>query len=48
MDFNEQEDVEQLEITLGTLKNQRNNLERMKSIAYQMLNLALETLLVPI
>jgi len=39
--FNEQEDVEQLEITLGTLKNQRNNLERMKSIAYQMLNLAL-------
>ena len=39
--FNEQEDVEQLEITLGTLKNQRNNLERMKSIAYQMLNLSL-------
>ena len=39
--FNEQEDVEQLEITLGTLKNQQNNLERMKSIAYQMLNLAL-------
>jgi outer membrane protein len=39
--FNEQEDVEQLEITLGTLKNQRNNLEKMKGIAYQMLNLAL-------
>ncbi len=39
--FNEQEDVEQLEITLGTLKNQRNNLEKMKGIAYQILNLAL-------
>jgi outer membrane protein TolC len=39
--FNEQEDVEQLEITFGTLKNQQNNLERMKGIAYQMLNLAL-------
>ena len=39
--FNEQEDVEQLEITLGTLKNQRNNLEKMKGIAHQMLNLAL-------
>tara|TARA_B110000090_G_scaffold43580_1_gene48792 strand:- start:7426 stop:8763 length:1338 start_codon:yes stop_codon:yes gene_type:complete len=39
--FNEQEDVEQLEITFGTLKNQLNNLERMKGIAYQMLNLAL-------
>jgi len=39
--FNEQEDVEQLEITLGTLKNQRNNLEKMKGISYQMLNLAL-------
>jgi len=39
--FNEQEDVEQLEITLGTLKNQRNNLEKMKGIAYKMLNLAL-------
>lgn len=39
--FNEQEDVEQLEITLGTLKNQRNNLKKMKGIAYQMLNLAL-------
>lgn len=41
--FNEQEDVEQLEITYGTLKNQLSNMERMKEIAYQMLNLALGT-----
>ena len=39
--FNEQEDVEQLEITFGTLKNQLYNLQRMKGIAYQMLNLSL-------
>lgn len=39
--FNEEEDVEQLEITLGSLKNQLNNAIRMKSIAYQMLNLSL-------
>lgn len=39
--FNEEEDVEQLKITFGTLKNQLNNVERMKTIAYQMLNLAL-------
>jgi len=30
--FNEQEDVEQLEITYGTLKNQLNNMQRMKII----------------
>ena len=39
--FNEEEDVEQLEITFGTLKNQLNNLLRIKGIAYQMLNLSL-------
>ncbi|MDX6745773.1 TolC family protein [Polaribacter sp. PL03] len=39
--LNEEEDVEQLEITLGNLKNQLNNVLRMKSIAYQMLNLSL-------
>lgn len=39
--FNEEEDVEQLEITLGNLKNQLNSVKRMKGIAYQMLNLAL-------
>ncbi|WP_298763191.1 TolC family protein [uncultured Polaribacter sp.] len=39
--FNEEEDVEQLEITLGNLKNQLNSVIRMQEIAYQMLNLAL-------
>jgi outer membrane protein TolC len=39
--FNEQEDVEQLEITFGTLKNQLNNMQRMKGVANQMLNLSL-------
>tara|TARA_B110000003_G_scaffold265225_1_gene290831 strand:+ start:4203 stop:5609 length:1407 start_codon:yes stop_codon:yes gene_type:complete len=39
--FNEQEDIEQLEITYGTLKNQLSNMLRMKGIAYQMLNLSL-------
>ena len=39
--LNEEEDVEQLEITLGNVKSQLNNVERMKTIAYQMLNLAL-------
>ncbi|MDC3366166.1 TolC family protein, partial [Flavobacteriaceae bacterium] len=39
--FNEQEDVEQLEITYGTLKNQLSNMQRMKIIAYQMLNLSI-------
>lgn len=41
--LNEEEDVEQLEITLGNLKNQLNSVSRMKGIAYQMLNLALGT-----
>jgi outer membrane protein len=39
--LNEEEDVEQLEITLGNLKNQLNSVLRMKGIAYQMLNLSL-------
>ena len=39
--FNEEEDVEQLKITLGNLNNQLNNVLRMKEIAYKMLNLAL-------
>ncbi|NVJ89925.1 MAG: TolC family protein [Flavobacteriaceae bacterium] len=39
--LNEEEDVEQLEITLGSVKNQYNNVKRLKDIAYQMLNLAL-------
>ncbi|MFK8060686.1 MAG: TolC family protein [Polaribacter sp.] len=39
--LNEEEDLEQLEITLGNLKNQLNNVVRMKAIAYQMLNLSL-------
>jgi outer membrane protein TolC len=43
--FNEEEDVEQLEITLGTLKSQLNSVKRMKEIAYQMLNLSLGNLI---
>jgi outer membrane protein TolC len=39
--LNEEEDVEQLEITYGTLKNQLSNIQRMKGISYQMLNLTL-------
>jgi outer membrane protein TolC len=39
--FNEEEDVEQLEITLGNLKNQLNSVKRMNEIAYQMLNISL-------
>jgi len=39
--LNEEEDVEQLEITLGSLKNQLNSVIRMKEIAYQMLNLSI-------
>jgi len=39
--LNEEEDVEQLEITLGNLKSQLNNVKRMKDIGYQMLNLSL-------
>ncbi|MGY8908819.1 MAG: TolC family protein, partial [Flavobacteriales bacterium] len=39
--LNEEEDVEQLQITLGNLKNQLKSVQRMEEIAYQMLNLAL-------
>ncbi|MEO2063317.1 MAG: TolC family protein [Christiangramia sp.] len=37
----EQEDVEQLEITLLNLKNQLSRSQRMRSIAYEMLNMSL-------
>ncbi|MDN3595690.1 TolC family protein [Zunongwangia endophytica] len=37
----EEEDVEQLEITLLTLKNNLNRSKRMKQIAYEMLNITL-------
>lgn len=39
--LNEEEDVEQLEITLGTVENNLRNAVRLKGIAYQMLNLSL-------
>ena len=39
--LNEEEDVEQLEITLSSLKNQLNNFKRLEAIAYRFLNLAL-------
>jgi outer membrane protein TolC len=39
--FNEEEDIEQLEITLGNLNSQLNSVKRMKDIAYKMLNLSL-------
>lgn len=39
--LNEEEDVQQLEITLGNVKNQLNSVVKMKEIAYQMLNLSL-------
>ncbi len=39
--LNEEEDVEQLEITLGNIKSQLNSLKRLKVIAYQMLNVTL-------
>ncbi len=37
----EEEDVEQLEITLGNVKSQLNSVKRLKGIAYQMLNITL-------
>ena len=37
----ELENVEQLQITLGTLESNLNNAKRLKSIAYKMLNIAL-------
>lgn len=39
--LNEEEDVEQLEITLGNIKSQLNSVKRLKDIAYQMLNITL-------
>ncbi|MFY0631829.1 MAG: TolC family protein [Flavobacteriaceae bacterium] len=39
--LNEEEDVEQLEITLGNIKSQLNSVIRMKAVAYQMLNITL-------
>ncbi len=39
--LNEEEDVEQLEITLGNLKSQLNNVKRLKTIAYQMLSISM-------
>lgn len=39
--MNEKEDVEQLEITLGTLNSQLNNVKRLKAIGYQMLNITI-------
>lgn len=39
--LNEQEDIEQLEITLGNLNCQLNSVKRMKGIAYKMLNLSI-------
>jgi outer membrane protein TolC len=39
--FNEEEDVEQLQITLTTLKSQVNKTKRLKEIAYKMLNLSM-------
>jgi len=39
--FNEEEDIEQLEITLGNLNSQLSSVKRMKDIAYKMLNISL-------
>lgn len=39
--LSEEEDVEQLEITLGNLKSQLNSVKRMEVIAYKMLNISL-------
>jgi len=39
--FNEEEDVEQLQITLSTVKSQLNKTRRLKNIGYKMLNLSL-------
>lgn len=39
--LNEEEDVEQLEITLGNVQSQLNSVLRLKGIAYQMLNITL-------
>jgi len=39
--FNEEEDVEQLQITLSTVKSQLNRTKRLKNIGYKMLNISL-------
>jgi outer membrane protein TolC len=39
--FNEEEDIEQLEITLGNLVSQLNGMKRMKDISYKMLNIVI-------
>ncbi|WP_196885382.1 TolC family protein [Aureivirga sp. CE67] len=39
--LNEEEDVEQLQITLSTVENQLNRANRLRDIAYQMLNITL-------
>ena len=39
--FTEEESVEQLQITLSSVKNNLNNVERLKTIAYKMLNFTL-------
>ena len=39
--LNEEEDVEQLQITLSTVKSQLNRTKRLKDIGYKMLNLSL-------
>ncbi|NVK51316.1 MAG: TolC family protein [Flavobacteriaceae bacterium] len=39
--FSEEEDVEQLQITLTTVKSQLNKTKRLKDIAYKMLNIAM-------
>ncbi|WP_196895855.1 TolC family protein [Aureivirga marina] len=39
--LNEEEDVEQLQITLATVENQLNRANRLRDIAYQMLNITL-------
>jgi outer membrane protein TolC len=39
--LNEEEDVEQLQITLGNVRSQLNSVVRMKEIAYKMLNISL-------
>jgi outer membrane protein TolC len=39
--FNEEEDIEQLEITLGNLISELNGMKRMNAISYKMLNIAI-------
>ncbi len=39
--LNEEEDIEQLEITLGNTESQLNSVRRLKTIAYQMLNMTM-------